>query len=197
MILLCLARGEDTAPNTSSLLKPFYKIAMFLYKRTFKYFPKLYSSPQVEKDLLQLYPGEPGECLKTEYYVKKAALCLIIAFAGTLFGAAAKFSTESEMVLREGGTIIRDSYQEGSREVTLSFDNGEKPMDFKIEVEPVLLSGRAAEIVVDAEVVEVDETPESDADGADEEAEPVEAAVDDDEAAADNENEEDKEKEDK
>lgn len=55
----------------------------------------------------------------------------------------------------------------------------------------------AAEIVVDAEVVEVDETPESDADGADEEAEPVEAAVDDDEAAADNENEEDKEKEDK
>lgn len=149
MILLCLARGDDTAPNTSSLLKPFYKIAMFLYKRTFKYFPKLYSSPQVEKDLLQLYPGEPGECLKTEYYVKKAALCLIIAFAGTLFGAAAKFSTESEMVLREGGTIIRDSYQEGSREVTLSFDNGEKPMDFKIEVEPVLLSGRAAEIVVD------------------------------------------------
>lgn len=148
--MLCLARKEDTGMETASWLKPFYKMAMYLYKRISSCFPKLFSSPQVEKDLLQLHPGEPGEYLKTDYYVKKAAICLAVMFAGALLGAAAKFSAESGIILNDDGTIIRGSYEEGNREINLAVGHGEEQMDFKIEVEPLLLSGKEADALVDA-----------------------------------------------
>ncbi len=148
-ILLCLARKEDTGLRTASLLKPFYKMAMYLYKRISSNAPRLFSSPQVEKDLRQLYPGESGEYLKTDYYVKKAAVCLAVIFAGTLVGAAARFSAERGMVMNDDGTIVRGSHEEGNREINLALGHGEEQMDFKIEVEPLLLSGEEADALVD------------------------------------------------
>lgn len=148
-ILLCLAGKEDAGPQTASLLKPFYKIAMYLYKRISSCAPRLFSSPQVEKDLRQLYPGEPGEYLKTDYYVKKAAVCLAVIFAGALVGAAARFSAESGRILNDDGAIVRGSHEEGNREISLALGHGEEQMDFKIEVEPLMLSGREADALVD------------------------------------------------
>lgn len=148
-ILLLLSKKEEAAPGTASLLKPFYKIAMYLYKRINGYFPKLFSSPQVEKDLRQLHPGESVEYLKTGYYVKKAAICMAVAFAGTLFGAAARFSAESGVILQEGGIIARESYDKESREIGLALDYEERQMDFKVEVEPLLLSGEEAEALME------------------------------------------------
>ncbi len=148
-ILLCLAGKERADTQTGILLKPFYKMAMYLYKRLYGFFPRLFSSVQVEKDLRQLHPGEPGEYVKTVYYVKKAAICMAVVFAGTLFGAAAKFSAESGTILQDGGIIVRDSYEKESRQVGLTLDYGEKQMDFQVEVEPLLLSGEEAEALVD------------------------------------------------
>ncbi|HBA50338.1 MAG TPA: hypothetical protein DCZ91_21600 [Lachnospiraceae bacterium] len=148
-ILLCLARREKVDTQTGSLLKPFYRMAMYLYKRMNGFFPGRFSSSQVEKDLLQLHPGESGGYLKTMYYVKKASICMAVIFAGTLFGAAAKFSAESGIVLQEGGIIVRDSYDKESREIGLALDYGEKQMDFKVEVEPLMLSGEEAETLLD------------------------------------------------
>ena len=89
LVLSFLARKQEPPPDVASLLKPFYKISLFLYKKLIHRIPGLFSSPQVERDLVSLHPGEARECLKTEYYGKKAAICLAVLFVGTLFAAAA------------------------------------------------------------------------------------------------------------
>ena len=139
LILGCLARKEEAGQAGSSLLIPFYKMAFYLYKRACRRIPKLFSSIRVEKDLAQLHPGEARECLKTEYYVKKSAICLAVILIGTLFGAAAKLSTEGKVVLREDGAIARGSYLDGEKVVSVVTEYGQQKMDFEIEVEPKLL----------------------------------------------------------
>ena len=155
LIIMCLARREEPAPGTATLLKPFYKMAMYLYKKSCRRFSRLFSSPQVEKDLVQLYPGESRECLKTEYYVKKASLCLAVIFAGTFIGAAAKVSTDSQVILGEGGGIARRSYLDGGLEVSLEAGYGQQQMDFRIEVEPRLLPEEEIAALTEAFVEEL------------------------------------------
>ena len=116
LMLSILARKQVPPPETASLLKPFYKMALYLYKKLWSRIPGLFSSAQVERDLVSLHPGEAREYLKTEYYGKKTAICLAVLFMGTLLGAAAKFSTMDKVVLREDGTVARGSYREGSQE---------------------------------------------------------------------------------
>lgn len=140
LVLWCLARKEEAVQEAPSLLRPFYKIALYLYKRGCRRVPKLFSSIRVEKDLIQLHPGESRECLKMEYYVKKAAVCLAVILIGTLFGAAARFSMEGKVDLREDGVIARGSYLDGEKVVNIVTEYGQQKMDFEIEVEPKLLS---------------------------------------------------------
>lgn len=154
-VLLCLARKEIPAEGTASLLKPFYKIALYLYKKICRCIPKTFSSPQVEKDLLQLYPGESSECLKTEYYVKKAAVCLAVVFGGTFIGVIARFNAESGIILNEDGSIIREGYEGRNKEAWLAVDYGQEQMDFQVEVEPLLLSGSQAVALVEAFIEEL------------------------------------------
>ena len=149
VLLLCLAGKEDAGAETAALLKPFYKMAMYLYKRICRCFPGRFSSPQVEKDLRQLHPGEPAEYVKTDYYVKKGAVGLAVIFAGALLGAAARFNAESGIILGEDRSITRSGYEEGNREINLTAGYGEKQMDFKIEVEALLLTGEEADALVD------------------------------------------------
>lgn len=145
LVLWCLARKEETVQDVSSLLKPFYKIALYLYKRGYRRVPKLFSSIRVEKDLIQLHPGESRECLKTEYYVKKAAICLAVILIGTLFGAAAKLSMEGKVDLGENGKIVRGSYLDGEKVINVMTEYGQQNMEFEIEVEPRLLSREESE----------------------------------------------------
>ncbi|MCI8692743.1 MAG: hypothetical protein HFH91_08410 [Lachnospiraceae bacterium] len=135
VILSILARKE-AAGEVSSLLKPFYRMSRYLYKRLCRRFPRLFSASQVEKDLLCLQPGRSGSGLKEEYYVKKAALGLIIIFLGTAFGAAARFSALEGRLLGNDGTVERGGYRDGSREISLTADYGEQRLDFRIDVEP-------------------------------------------------------------
>lgn len=148
-VLLFLARRETVEEGTAACLKPFYRIAMYLYQKIYRFFPKLFSSPQVEKDLLQLYPGEPGEALKTSFYVKKMSVCLAVILVGTWIGAAGRFSAESGILLGEDGVILRNGYREGKLEISLAADYGQREMDFRVEVAPLLLSGEEAEALVE------------------------------------------------
>jgi len=147
--LLFLARKEEVAPGTASLLRPFYKIALYLIKKICLRFPKMFSSAQVEKDLNQLHPGEPGEFLKTEYYAKKMALCIAIALLGTVFGAAVRLSAQDQVILRDEGTVGRGSYKEGIREIRILADYGGQQMDFQMQVEPKHLTAEETEAMFD------------------------------------------------
>ncbi len=60
-VLLYLGRKEKVGENISALLTPFYKIAMYLYKRSSCRLPRLFSASEVENDLQQLCPGETKE----------------------------------------------------------------------------------------------------------------------------------------
>lgn len=144
-LLLVLAKKEKPPSGVSHLLRPFYKMALYLYKKLCHRLPGLFSSPQVERDLIGLHPGETRENLKAEYYGKKAAICLVILLAGTLFGAAAKYSAESGIALREDGAIVRGSYQEGAKEIELETDYGHGQTAFQVAVEPRLLSEEESE----------------------------------------------------
>ena len=148
LVLFLLARKQEPPPDAASLLKPFYKMALFLYKKLIHRIPGLFSSPQVERDLVSLHPGEARECLKTEYYGKKAAICLAVLFVGTLFAAAAKFSAMDKVILGEDGTVVRGSYREGAREIRIGTDFGQQQMDFQVEVKR--LSAEETEKMFDA-----------------------------------------------
>ena len=119
LVMFVLAGKQVPPPDTASLLKPFYKIALYLYKKLWNRIPGVFSSTQVERDLVNLHPGEAREYLKTEYYGKKTAICLAILFVGTVFGAAAKFSAMGEIVLREMGQWPGAATERGLRKSTL------------------------------------------------------------------------------
>lgn len=150
LTLLCLSHKEDAAEDVAYVLKPFYRMSLYLYKRIYPRYPGLFVSSQVEKDLLSLHPGESGEYLKMEYYAKKMAICLAVLWAGTLFGMAAKLSAQSGMILEDNGVVWRGDFREGSREVNLAMKYGRHRMDFRVQVEPRQLSEEEIEEVFDA-----------------------------------------------
>ncbi len=128
----------------STLLKPFLKMSQYLLKRIWQWFPKLFSSTQVMKDLTVLHPGEAKEYLQTTYYVRKTALCLAVVWGGTLFGAAVAIGVKDDLILGENGEIARWEYQEGRREINIAADYGETQMNFRIQVDPRQLTEEEA-----------------------------------------------------
>ncbi len=135
LALLLLARREQPPEEAGILLKPFYKIAAYLYKHISTRFPRLFASRQVEADLVQLHPGEARGCLKTDYYVKKTALSLAVVFAGTLLGGAVRLGVQGEVILGEGGRVPRGCYGEGTFEVTVAADYGGREITVQVPVE--------------------------------------------------------------
>lgn len=125
----------------------FRRMAMFLYKQACIRGLPLFSSRQVESDLVQLHPGENVQWIKTEYYVKKLTLTLIILLAGILFGAAAKLSAGGKVLLQEDGSVARGSYPEGELEIRLSADMGDNVQEFQIHLQPRLLTEKELDVL--------------------------------------------------
>lgn len=149
-LLGILSRKETVNKEISRLLVPFQKMAVWIYKRICIYKIPIFSSGQVEKDLRSLHPGEGKERLKTDYYIKKISLSLAVFFVGTLFGMLVRYNSLSSLLLDEEGRIFRGSYKEGSVEVQLKTDSGEKGGNiFRIEVAPIQLTGEQIEILFD------------------------------------------------
>lgn len=118
----------------------FRRTAMFLYKQACIKGMPLFSSPQVENDLAQLHPGENIQWLRTEYYVKKLSLTLTILTVGLLFGGAARISAAGQVVLRKDGSILRGSYLEGKKELSVSAQLDGNEHEFHVMLWPQELS---------------------------------------------------------
>lgn len=118
----------------------FRRTAMFLYKQACIRGLPLFSSRQVESDLVQLHPGENIQWLRTEYYVKKLSLTLSILAAGLLFGVVARISATGQVVLREDGSISRGSYLEGEKELRVSAQLEGNVQEFHVMLWPQELS---------------------------------------------------------
>ena len=140
LILTPGARREQVPPGTPWFLVIFYKEAMWLYKRISTYFPAIFSSMRVETDLRQLYPEEPCEALKTEYYVKKLALCLGLTAAGTLLGVLAHLAAGAQIVLREGKEIPRGTFEQGVMDITVAADFQGQEIKVRVPVSSQSLS---------------------------------------------------------
>ena len=140
-IIGILSRKEAVDKEISRLLVPFHKMAVWIYKKVCIYKIPVFTSGQVEKDLRCLHPGAGRENLKTDYYIKKISLSLAVFFVGTLFGMLVKYNSLSSLLLDEEGRILRGSYMEGSVEVWLKADSGEKKEElFRVEVAPMQLN---------------------------------------------------------
>lgn len=135
LLLFLCARKERPPEDAAGLLKPFYKIALFLYKRIGIRFAGLFASRQVETDLAQLHPGEAREYLKAAYYVKKIAICLTVVFVGTLLGGAVRLAAQGEIILGEDGRVPRSGSGPGSTEITIAADYGERRITIQLPVE--------------------------------------------------------------
>lgn len=149
LALWYLSRKEEAQEDGVRLLEPFYRMAMYLYKKGCSRLPKAFPAVQVEKDLQQLYPGQPKEFLKTVYYVKKGALSLAVILVGTLFAAAVRFGAQNAKIVGEDGTIVRGGYRDGAVDIHVRAHWGERLFDFPLRVEPVILSGEKAEELFD------------------------------------------------
>lgn len=126
------------------------KAAMFLYKQACIRKLPLFVSPQVERDLLQLHPGENIQCMKTEYYVQKLSMALTVLLLGAVFGIAAKISSNRNVLLQEDGSIRRGSYLEGKRELQVTAKTEEGSKGIRIELEPRRLSREETEELADS-----------------------------------------------
>lgn len=122
-----------------------YKAALFLYKQMCIRKIPLFVSPQVERDLLQLHPGENIQYLKTEYYVKKLSLVLTVLLLGGIFGITAKISANGKVLLKEDGSIKRGTYLEGKQEIQVTAGMEEDSFDITIGLEPTRLSWEEAD----------------------------------------------------
>ncbi len=110
----------------------FKRLAMFLYKRVcIKRLP-LFAGRQVESDLIQLHPGENLEWVKTEYYVSKLSMFIMILLVGILLAAAAELNAKSSVLLKEGESLERAGPGEGETQVDVKACYGEESYDFRL-----------------------------------------------------------------
>lgn len=137
------AKGER---RQSSIL---YKMSMFLYKQASIRKLPLFSSGQVERDLIQLYPGENIHCLKTEYYVKKLSISIAVILIGMLLAGTAKLRAESKVRLQEDGTFPRSSYLEGQLEIWMEAQMEQGTQKFQLQVWPRRLSVEETDVLAD------------------------------------------------
>lgn len=127
-----------------------YRAAMFLYKQACIRNLPLFNSRQVERDLLQLYPGENVQYLRTEYYVKKLSTMLTVLLLGGIFGITAKISADGKVLLKDDGSIPRGSYLEGRQEIQVIAGMEEGSLEIQIGLEPRRLSWEETEELADS-----------------------------------------------
>lgn len=134
-----LSHKEVTEQKGEKLLAPFYRLALYLFKKRCGRKKKYICKGQVKRDLELLYPGESKEHLYTAYHVKKTGVSLLICFVGTLLGLAVSLKSAMQVYLTDDGTIMRTDFREGSRVVCLETEL-EGTKSFEVTVEPVFMS---------------------------------------------------------
>lgn len=135
--------------NKNKKVSFLYKFSMFLYKQASIHKLPLFSSGQVECDLIQLYPGENIHWLKTEYYVKKLSMAIAVVLLGILFAGAAKLRAESSVRLQEEGKFPRSSYLEGQLDILLEAEMEQGTQEFHLQIWPRSLSVEEVDVLAD------------------------------------------------
>ncbi|MDR0949011.1 MAG: hypothetical protein LBM69_05810 [Lachnospiraceae bacterium] len=122
LTLAILARKEPIQKEKGKYPVAFLKMASFLYRKT-----KLRSlqPKEVEKCLSLLHPGESLSDVRTEFYIRKIALSLLLLFVGTLFAILVKVQAEQSRILTQENTLIRQEYGDGKKKLTLKAHIGE------------------------------------------------------------------------
>lgn len=143
-------RQEQKQQKQKEKVSLLYRAAMFLYKQACIRNLPLFNSRQVERDLLQLYPGENVQYLRTEYYVKKLSTMLTVLLLGGIFGIAAKISADGKVLLKDDGSISRGSYLEGRQEIQVIAGMEEGSLEIQIGLEPRRLSWEETEELADS-----------------------------------------------
>lgn len=131
--LLILSRNESIEREASGIFRPFYKMAMLIYKWACIKHITLFDKAEVKKDLERLNPGISGKQLCTVYYVKKIALSLIICFTGTIVGTLICFNAYNSRMLQEDGSIKRGKYTQEPKNIKLKSSKSDENI-FSIDV---------------------------------------------------------------
>ncbi|MBE5874477.1 MAG: hypothetical protein E7287_08735 [Lachnospiraceae bacterium] len=151
-----LSRKEVTERKGEKLLTPFYRLALFLFKKRCAWKKEYICKGQVKRDLELLYPGESKEHLYTAYHVKKTGVSLLICFVGTFLGLMVSLKSAMQIVLTDEGTIVRTGFREGSQGVHLKTElEGEQGFD--IMIAPVYMSDEELVIVKNAFNLELEQ----------------------------------------
>lgn len=127
------------------LFSIFYNMALFLYKKACTWGLPLFSSRQVEADLMQLHPGENIEWVKTNYYVKKLGMILGILLIGGALGIAVRLSALGMSLLDQDGRLTRGGCLDGAVEWQLIADDGTGRRDIRLLLFPRTLTEDEAE----------------------------------------------------
>lgn len=134
-ILGFLSRRETVDLKVSVMLRPFYRMALHIYKWTcIRKFP-LFVSRQVETDLEKLHPGENGKQLCTDYYVGKLAKSMLICVVGVFLGLAISVQSKQDRILDATGTVHRGTYEEGEEKIEVECLTPDGKQEFTLSVE--------------------------------------------------------------
>lgn len=134
LTLAFLSRKEAVDPKTGFALRPFHRMALHLYKWFCIHKIPVFYGRQVQRDLARLNPGEVKERIYTEYYVAKLARSLLVCLVGMFLGLAVSISARADRILSDSGVILRESYQEGDKELEVECTLPEGVQEFHIHV---------------------------------------------------------------
>lgn len=143
LFLFAVSRKEET--KQKGILKVFYQMAWWVYRRAYVRKLSVFADKQVAKDLARLHPQGNREELCAEYYVKKIAMALCICVAGTFLGVILSTNAKKTQVLKEGQGVPRNSYLGKPQEIRLQTDLEGQP--FSVTVEKEKLTEGEAEIL--------------------------------------------------
>lgn len=140
LTLAFLSRNEIVDRKIGTLLRPFYRMAIYLYKWSCIRRLPIFVAGQVTEDLARLHPGENKESICTDYYVGKMAKSLLICLVGTLLGCLVSVRAQGERNLSEEGYVLRGTYESGEKEFDLECVLPKEVKHFRVRVSPRELS---------------------------------------------------------
>ena len=141
-----LSRKETVSDRIHRILRPFYRIAGWIYKKACIHKVTSFHSIQVRNDLKRLYPKENAAVLEAEYYIQKIVVVLMIITAGTVLGTVVKLQADSQRKLNSQNIIFRGNAGEKAEELLLEARIGSRfSHKFCIEVRSRLLKPDEAE----------------------------------------------------
>lgn len=127
MIILMIITRKENIPeklNSNKLLKPFYRMGLFTYRKTFGKEGNFYYQKIFDKNSL-IYAAKENRQITTEYFVEKLGLCFAAFFVGTIFVIIMSFKAEGETLIKDNNKIKREDYLGRTREITLDADVGD------------------------------------------------------------------------